>query len=259
MTAFHDAVLETDPSVFISFDGPSDTTTTALNLAGSGALNVSGGGVTQTRVGDTEFTKELLLDGVNDFWQADTTLFNTVVSAAASAQAFTAAQWWRSTFTGVGPVKLFRLGPWGFSLRLTSLNIYSSIFDTTNVERLVGFPSTAEAGEGGGWQLSVLILTPTVNKLLVGRNGWFQEDLVVTAGTAIRTTSTTYFTVGSDSTSHYWPGSLGPLMIWPRAFTNDEFMSIYHMGLGVTAPRTLRLKRPAANRMRPEILMRETA
>lgn len=266
MTAFHDAVLETAPVVFIPFDGPLDTDIQVRNLgSGGGHMYPSGGGTRLDRVGLTEFGKEIEFDGVNDYWVADPVLLAAIVAAANGASNFTAAMWNRTTYRLPASKTMFRLWQYGFDLRISSDNYIASYYNASGVQRSEGFPSIHEIGIGGGWQLGAMFLNDALyagqTRLILGRNGVFQRSTGYVGDTLRTTSGGTLFTIGSDGTStNFWLGSLGPLMIWNRALSADEFMALFQAGLGVAAHRSVSLRRPLGRRPRSDyVQLREPA
>lgn len=261
MTAFHDAVLVTDPVVFVPFDAPGDTATTAANLGSAGGSFVSTvGGTRQAAPGSVAFGNEVEFDGVDDYWSADATLFNALKTAIAAATGgSTWAIWWRHTVNEFAIRFLMRFDPWGTGIYRQSGAQFGLYYDLDDdyVEESEFLSHAPEVA--GGWQLTGMQLDPAEGALITMRNGWRRESLTRAAGndSTIRTTGTTSFVIGknpSTGTNHMWDGSLGPLMVWDRPLSGDEFMSTYLAGLGVAETQDIALV-SALGRMRPDAII----
>lgn len=266
MTAFHEAIVAYDPVVFVPFDAPGDTTILANNLGSAGgSLGRSIGGTIQAAPGGPTFSNELALDGVDDYWSANSTMFNALKTAIAAAgtTGVTAAIWWRTLVYDATIRFLFRLDPWGMGMYRLNADVRAEFYNLNDALAGIAFASLYGAERGGGWQLSALQIDPVELDLFVCRNGVRTFGTAITAGNqaTIRTTSTTSFVVGknpSSGTTNMWSGSLGPLMIWDRALNGDELMNVYNAGVGVAAPRYPYLRRTDEQKMRPDLLMRGT-
>jgi hypothetical protein len=271
MTAFHDAVLATDPVVFVPFDAPGDTSTVANNLGSVGGAFVQTiGGTRQASAGTVvAFDYELALDGIDDYWSANSTLFTALMTAmSVSTVGTTWAVWWRTSITADKIRYLLSVDPYGMGIfRTATGSITVEFTDQSSVLQQMTRASQILSEQGGGWQLSGQSTDPAENTgLFIYRNGFRQQSggsVIVSGGSTskMRTSGSTSFTIGTDlgTASREWSGSVGPVMAWDRALSADEFMTIYLAGLGAAETVDLTLQRQGTSRMQPRILLRAEA
>lgn len=260
MTAFHDAVTALEPSIFVPLDAPGDSGTTAQDLMGGGLLTRTGG-TRQDVVGSVAFTKELALS--SEYWVADSTLEARIEAAVNGATAFTAAAWWRTTISTTENSRvIMALADDGFRMYRQFGSIVGTYYNASAVAQNTNASSTTSAETGGGWQLSGIQLDFDEEQFFVLRGGTRHNSTNVTAGSSVRTSSSTTFYYGAvTGPTSTWSGSLGPFAIWDRTLTADEWRTFYYAGLGIAAedPSTYPiLRRPVSRRMQTGVtLLRE--
>lgn len=265
MTRFHDLMLATTPVVFVPFDAPGDTTTSAQNLA-------SGGGVMQAMTSSVNqaaaepaigFSNETDYDGA-DYWQADSTLFNiiTTASSASYQDGITFAAWWRTTISDSTIRYVMRLDPWGMGIRRSFGNMLVEFYDITNTLRQVSWQAPEN---NGGWNMSFMVIDPAEPMLIVGINGWRLQDLALTSTsssyTSIRTSGSTTFALGRNPSNGFtnpWIGHIGPIMVWDRALSVTEMQDAYMAAFEVQDTRTRTMGRFPEQRMRSDAVIERT-
>lgn len=257
MTAFHDAILDLNPIMFVPFDGPNDDATHAYDLMGHGAFVPGSGGTRQVSAGtEVQFDYELALDGVTEYWTADSALTAWFAGLfAGTISNFTVLIWWRSTNAISDSRYLLRFANSGFYIRRSSGSIEVNIIANTTISYSV-FRSGELGESSGGWQHAALVLDATEDQLFVCRNGHRMNSIAVPDSTSIRRQTTYSLQLGKNGTSgsDTWLGSLGPVAMFSRVLTPEELTATFDAGFTVESDYNPTPMRPLDTRMRTGVL-----
>lgn len=274
MTRFHDRVLALDPIVFVPFDGPADTSTRAYDLVSGGYLGPGSGGTRSDEPWDMGFTKELVLNGTTQYWVANSTLLNVISNWLATTPEFaTSLQWWRTTTYPLSTKYVHRFSNGGFGVYLDGGGFQRPrvmAVDESNTQRetstnnqnpVYPFPSTYI----GGWQLTGLRYEGSdingYQSLVITHNSnWWSLNQSFLPRQGLRRNTSYTFAVGRNggSNSEYFDGSVGPLAIFDRSLSLEDYEEFYNASLGTAATQALVAQRPEESRLRADAAVMRT-